>query len=235
MGGREGEGGREVRGGWWDSSLASSRLMLTDLLCAEAALNFELRSSDFANFFAGKVDVSSLVSGELNHENPSSPTHLPHPLMTMESASSLLVSTVCTLTGLGACPLDSKLSDLGLNSFDVVRIANQLEEELGAIWRSHDSCLRSHDSRMTLLVEKLLDSKVGCVAEYITTEMEAMSERRGAKRLPTQDSSLDFSTKKARPSDGGGEEVHSSHMTCNRSHMTSVESWRRGQGFLNGK
>ena len=228
-------------------------------------------------FFAGKVDISSLVNKDRHSALSFGHTHFPCPLvLSRDSVSSLLVSTICTLSDLGACPLDAKLTDLGLNSFDIVRIANQIMTELGSGGRSHGSLMAkgnevgvSHDSHMTMLMEKLFDRKLSIVVDYIVERLVVScdshrmpageQERHGilsrvrtsSEELPSNNkrskvdagskfgerSKVGLGSKVDERSSGGCEpnpnDNETDHVTDGRDRLT-VESWRRGQCFVNG-
>ena len=175
----------------------------------------------------GKVDVHSLLSG--SREGDSSHTHRLHPhAVTLDAVTSLLVSVVTTVSKLTTCPsTNARLTNLGLNSFDIVRIANQAEAELG-------TCFGSHDSHMTKLVQKLLDDDIASAAVYIyeeissrKTQREGEGDSRGRKRSFQPKPDIQQAGKRSRRSIGSPGGSHACHMR--------VESWRRGQYFVNGK
>lgn len=195
------------------------------------------------------MDITSLAS-ETNEDlyiggNHCNHTPWPNPqMLSLESITSLLTTTiVSSSSGLKACPMDATLANLGLNSFDIIRIANQIRDEL-------DERLGSHDCHMSMLLEKLFDCKVGSVAEYIASELSSWHQHRGArdqsvdeeykaKKRPTfQDSDLVHISKRLKPGPEVFTEAMASaedHVTVQKDHVTTVESWRRGQYFINGK
>lgn len=166
------------------------------------------------------MDVDSLLSG--NVEDAHDRLH-PHAL-SLDFITSLLVSVATTVSELTACPTDARLTNLGLNSFDIVRIANQAEAELGARFGSHDS-------HMTTLVQKLLDNDIASAAKYIYEEIslqKASEEDSGGKKRSLQlKPGAEQASKRSRRSSGLAGRSHAGHMR--------VESWRRGQYFINGK
>ena len=181
-------------------------------------------------------------------------SHTPklHPhVPSLELVTSLLVSVVTTVSSLAVCPTDVKLMDMGLNSFDIVRIANQIPIELERCFGSCDSHMTtnledhfgSHDSHMTMLVQMLLDSDIESVVHYITTELSSSVTRKRSLELnadPLQ------TTKKLRGEPVIAKESHAGHVTVmeksrvghvtvNQADHATVRSWRRGQHFINGK
>ena len=112
----------------------------------------------------------------------------------------------------------------------------------------------SHDSHMTSLEEKLLECELRTVAEYIVNELCAKRRdishlgldtsshvttevgvatsgvrNKGIKRTSSPDSS-NLTVAKRSAAGGCG------HVTRPLSHVTSsVECWRRGQYFINGR
>ena len=187
------------------------------------------------HMITGKVDINALISNntEVSH------AHMPHPLQppSLDSISSLLISIISTSGGLGASRglrafpslLNSKLLHLGLTSFDIVRIANQIHSQLLG------DNTGSHDRHMTMLTEKLLECEVFHVAEYLVAELAALwsSSAEGAgqgKRL-LQDGSQLLASKRSKVTS----EDMRGHMTDRRDHVIKVESWRRGQYFINGR
>ena len=113
----------------------------------------------------------------------------------------------------------------------------------------------SHDSHMTSLEEKLLECELRTVAEYIVDELCAKrcnishigletsshvttevgvatsgERNKGIKRTSSPDSSNLTVAKRSASAGGCG------HVTRPPSHVTSsVECWRRGQYFINGR
>ncbi len=173
-----------------------------------------IRPSFVSIFHSGKVDVDSL----LNRNDHTSWLH-PPPDLSTNDITSLLLSIVSSVSNLEAPPTtDTKLTDMGVTSFDIVRIANQVEVEL----------FGSHDHHMTMLVELLLESDISQAAEYISKEISLCSSRNDdtRKRILETDSNALRASKKPRNlySEVGS---HAGHVT--------VESWRRGQYFINGK
>lgn len=81
-----------------------------------------------------------------------------------DSVMSLLLSAVTFLSGLTICPPHSRLLHLGLDSFDVVRIANEVGRELEA---QFGSC----DGHVTGLEEVLLEREIVDVVKYIVDEL----------------------------------------------------------------
>lgn len=150
------------------------------------------------------------------------PSHTPsHTHSTSSAVTDTLASIVTSLTPLDTCSPSNKLVDVGLDSFDIIRIANEIELTFGV--KS-----KSHDSHMTQLVEKLFDCELGDVGLYVADWLRSSRKRAAEEEDIT-------SIKKLR---GGS---HVDHVTTCRGshadHMTdvAVKSWRRGQYFLNGR
>lgn len=227
--------------------------------------------------------MSSLVN---NLEMARGHAHLPcPPFLSHDSVSSLLISIICTLSDLGACPLDAKLTELGLNSFDAVRIANQIMAELGGGGGTRDSHMikvgLSHDGHMTMLMEKLLNCQLKEVVEYIVeclvvscdSHMIPTGEQEGRGICRVRASSQESESKRSKVSVGSNIErsrvgtgsgverskvgtgskfdersndvrelkpndnVCRAHVIYSRGSSATVrmESWRRGQCFVNGR
>jgi hypothetical protein len=134
--------------------------------------------------------------------------------------------------------MEAKLTDLGLNSFDIVRIANQIEVELGVG--------APHGSHMTMLVEKLLDCELNAVVEYIVDSLVTCEghvtltgkERRGLCRSRGDDEFQGGDTKWLKV----GRDITTNHVTDATDHVpasrghtatVTVNWWRRGQCFVN--
>lgn len=218
--------------------------------------------------FAGKVDVKSLITGtrkDLYIEADRNHTPLPRPqMLSPDSVTSLLISIVTSVSGMGACPLDARLTHLGLNSFDIVRIANQIRTEL-------EVRFGSHDGHMTMLVENLLGCEVCDVAKYIVDELSGLPQgnggppgslqgshaghvtggevaiggddvtaSKGRKRYSFLNSITSPAKKSARnlnvkPEHWDLQGSCDGHVTSVGNQVITVESWRRGQYFINGK
>lgn len=220
-------------------------------------------STVYLNIIIGKVDIDSLVGGTSKEACPSAScghTSLPHPCNTfsLDSVTSLVMTTVKSLAGLKVCPDDARLTQLGVDSFEVVKIANQIEKELGE-W------LGSCDCHMTGLVEKLLEDSVCCVAEYIFNELsdpspcssgrgttpalEEAEALRGSyaghvtggeasverKRHSHLDTTPPLASKRFKRPNAIARQSCAGHVTGAGSGTVVVESWRRGQYFINGK
>ena len=160
----------------------------------------------------------------------------------LDLVASLLISTVDSLTGVGVPSLETKLTHLGINSFDIVRIANQIEID-------HSQRFGSHDCHMPQLLEKLFECDITGVSGYIIGTMSSWgfqdSKDKDAihnsrKRSSMSEPDTTSSSKKYRDSSASQKTIdlsHDGHVSTSEHHMSPsiVESWIRGKHFINGR
>ena len=157
-------------------------------------------------------------------------------MLSLDFITSLLMSSVTSLSLLDACSLDTSLLSSGVNSFDIVRIANQVEAEI-------ENAMNLPNIKIPQLLEKLFECNIGEVCQFIADRLSEMLQNlksaTSRKRLAAHDTSPSHDSKKLmRVSNVIAGGSHESHMISPEDHVTTtsiVESWRRGQYFINGK
>lgn len=148
----------------------------------------------------------------------------------------MLLSVASELLGLHTWPDKSCVLELGVDSFEVVRLSNQFETELRR--RTGDSLQLPH------LVEQLLTRNLLDVVLYISNQISPPSEdkREVSGELNSDEASpATLSQKRQRRSDQESqEEVPSAKMsavcspsTTDKMHLWSA--WRRGQYLQDGQ
>ena len=170
----------------------------------------------------------------------------PHATPTKTWTTSLLTSAILSQTGQSSWDLvlNTRLTDAGLDSFDIVRLANQITAELVGIFGVSTP-------PMPNMVEKMLDGNIDEVASYMASLLtsaslvtsEACSSERTCKRPSLMAPELARAHKLAkhgsdsRVASCGRDVPPAKHVMHCRDHVTStlVESWRRGQYFINGR
>ena len=189
------------------------------------------------------------------------PYHVPHPQQQQQqqqddppSLSSdmhrLLTSAVCSVGGLASCPAHSKLLTLGLDSFDVARIANHVETTLltsaggragGRVKVPYDDDGGGSGGHVTELMGWLLENIIEEVAEYLAERLlsegrsqQRQLEKRKPRRQDDDDGGLVSKRPKVmlHPEDSRGVVERSKVKVAGG---VKVESWRKGQCFVNGR
>ena len=149
---------------------------------------------------------------------------------TKEQMMSFLISIIKSLTGHSLLTSMTRLTSIGIDSFDIVRLSNRISADirgLGHLTSSFDA-----------LLEKLLDETLEEVAKYLQCEIHASASLlpSSRKRLSTDLTSNEGSKK---VESGGTVSMPSedSHVIHYKEHATNIciESRRRGQYFINGR
>ena len=156
--------------------------------------------------------------------------------LTIESAGALLKSCARGLLGLGMWSDQQNILELGISSFDVVRLANHLEDEL-KLPSSFDT---------TKLVESLLEQPLAQVAAYVCSAI-SIEPKSDSKLHVNSDDSVKKEEEYALPSVqkrtlvGLSEELLPKKLRKMESGTIVVDvskeirTFRRGQGFINGR
>ena len=140
----------------------------------------------------------------------------------------MLLSVASELLGLSTWPDKSCILELGVDSFEVVRLSNQFETELRR--RTGDDLELAH------LVEQLLTRSLSDVVSYISHQISPPSEN----KLEAGGSPIAAARKRQRGEQEDQETVPSAKMSAIYSPPTTDEmchwsAWRRGQYFQDGQ
>lgn len=160
--------------------------------------------------------------------------------ITVESIESLVKSSAMNLLGLEMWCSHQKLLELGASSFDVIRFANHLEDELKKV--AFTSSVRN----TTELVGQLLEKPLSQVAVYVCNSICGTSDNLHSdgpsdiarkstqtnvqKRAPLVDNIPDQPPPKKQHAMELSREVSESGDSSK-----AITSWRRGQCFINGR
>ena len=145
----------------------------------------------------------------------------------------MLLSVASELLGLHTWPDKSCVLELGVDSFEVVRLSNQFETELRR--RMGDGLQLPH------LVEQLLTRNLLDVVLYISNQISPPSESKREARGELNSNEASLGQKRQRRSEQESqEEVPSAKMsaicslpTTDKIHLWSA--WRRGQYLQDGQ
>ena len=173
-----------------------------------------------------------------------SPREADQTSLTVESAGALLRSCAQGLLGLGTWLDQQNILELGVSSFDVVRLANHLEDKLKLFTNQPSG--RTFD--VTRLVEYLLEQPLTQVAAYICSvtcdepsvdSKVPVSSDGGVKNEEGYASASASAQKRAHI--GLGDELLPKKLRKMESGIKTVDfsremrSFRRGQTFINGR
>lgn len=153
--------------------------------------------------------------------------------LTAGDITDMLQSLASELLGLSTWPDKSCILELGVDSFEVVRLSNQFETELRRRRRTGE------DLELPHLVEQLLTRNLGDVVSYISHQISPPSEIR-LKAGGELTSPVPAARKRQRSEQEGQETVPSAKMSAVCSPHTTDEmchwsAWRRGQYLQNGR
>lgn len=193
----------------------------------------------FTSSILGKTDLKSLVQcvyPNIYLPQPTTTTTEASQRLTARDITDMLLYVASELLGLHTWPDKSCVLELGVDSFEVVRLSNQFETELRR--RTGDGLQLPH------LVEQLLTRKLLDVVLYISNEISPPSENKlEARRELTlnEASPAALGQKRQRRSEQEGQEaVPSAKMsavcsppTTDKMHRWSA--WRRGQYLQDGQ
>ncbi len=185
------------------------------------------------NVFAGKVDVKQLVSGR-------SPelylTNVPGDLPPLSAANGpltflreMLQSAALQLAGVSAWPDHQRILEVGADSFNVVSISNQIEQEL-------ERAVGHPLPAMAELVEQLLTKPLRDVIAYLVDQVHLSAREGGCVETQAQGSS-----RKRERGDGDTNGSHDGEVKkkpcsfSDRDDTLKFTAWRRGQRFINGR
>ena len=155
--------------------------------------------------------------------------------LTARDITDMLLSVASELLGLYTWPDKSCILELGVDSFEVVRLSNQFETELRR--RTGD------DLELPHLVEQLLTRNLSDVVSYISHQISPPSENRleASGELSSNEASPAAAARKRQRSEQEGQEaVPSAKMSAVCSPRTTDEirhwsAWRRGQYLRDGQ
>ena len=162
--------------------------------------------------------------------------------LTVESAGALLQSCAQELLGLGTWSDQQNILELGISSFDVVRLANHLEEKLKQF--TNPSSGGTFD--VTRLVEYLLDQPLTQVAAYVCSA-PCDDPNMGSQLLVSSDGGIKneegyaSASAQKRALIGLSDESLPKKLCKMESGIKMVDfsreirSFRRGQTFINGR
>ena len=183
---------------------------------------------------SGKTDIKSLVQcvyPSIYLPRLSTATTVAPQSLTACDITDMLLSVASELLGLSTWPDKSCILELGVDSFEVVRLSNQFETELRR--RTGDDLELAH------LVEQLLTRSLSDVVLYISHQIAPPSENKleagGELTLP-----IAAARKRQRGEQEDQETVPSAKMSAICSPPTTDEmchwsAWRRGQYLQNGQ
>ena len=185
---------------------------------------------------------------QLQDQIPPSATKTNEALLTIESLIDLLKSSAEAVLGLKVWTEEQSILELGASSFDVVRLANQVEEELK---RLSPSLSRESVASSLRLVEYLLEKPLSGVAACVHNIL-SFNETFELKDPPHMRDSSNSKEKSLSPifdksrlhnifSHDESEEpppskkLHTMDTKTAASFSKEIASWRRGQYFINGR
>ena len=167
-------------------------------------------------FLSGKTDLTSLTSYSnpaIYIESQSEGDHTTYTQLSQEILSNLLCeSALCTI-GVSAWGNDVRLTELGANSFDIVRLSTHFMK----IIRSHAET----EDMESVLVELLLTATLEQVATQLFNMLQEGTKRKrsiSVNEVPT-----------------GRKYARLTHATQGQSTQQEMLCWRAGKMFKNGK
>lgn len=191
--------------------------------------------------FVGKADVRELYQfyDSISQCESTSTSDTDWTSLTIESAGALLKSCAQGLLGLGRWSDKENILELGMSSFDVVRLANHLEDELKHFFNP----LSDKSFNTTKLVECLLEQPLAQVAAYICS---AINDKLDSKLHVSSENGVrkeGYASPRAqkRTHVGLAEELLPKKfhkMECEATVVDpykKIRSFRRGQSFINGR
>ena len=198
----------------------------------------------------GKIDIKKLeqLYYQSRDQIPPSATKTNEALLTIESLIGLLKSSAEAVLGLKVWTEEQSIVELGASSFDVVRLANQVEEE---VKRLSPSLSRESVVSLLRLVEYLLEQPLSGVAACVhnalsfkdTFELKdpphtrdsSNSKEKSLSPIYAKSRSYNINSHDKSDEPPPSKKLHTMDTKTSASFTKEVASWRRGQYFINGR